>query len=113
KGGNTPFSHTIPPMTACKYGNNQNAGFGGDGGRGGDGGQNAPIPGIDPSPCNGAVGQDGLQGGSAAVIDFDLPLASMLFAGQQLPKFHVIGSPNGRVLLAMQGDNNLCLYASG
>lgn len=162
QGGSTPFRKSNPPMTACKYLNNVNAGYGGDGGPGGDGGrggagsggpggsggasigvalraastapttaivypplpggtggsggaggQNAPIPDVDPSPCGGAYGQAGLQGGSAAIMDFDLPLASMLLPGQQLPESYAIRSPNGNVLFVMQSDDNLCLYVSG
>lgn len=161
-GGSTPFRGTNPVMTACKFWNKVNAGYGGDGGPGGDGGrggagsggpggsggasigvalraastapaaaivyptlpggasgsggaggQNAPIPNVDPSPCGGVDGQAGLQGGSAAVVDFDLPLASMLLPGQQLPKSYSIRSPNGNVQFVMQSDDNLCLYASG
>ncbi len=85
---------------------------GGAGGSGGDGGRNAPIPDVDPNPCRGAGGQSGLQGGSAAIVNFDLPLGSMLPSGHQLPKSYAIHSPNGEVRLVMQDDGNLCLYDS-
>ncbi len=85
---------------------------GGAGGSGGGGGRNAPIPNVDPNPCAASDGQSGLQGGSAGVMDFDLPLDSMLLPGQQLPNSYAIHSPNGQVRLVMQDDGNLCLYDS-
>ncbi len=77
---------------------------GGDPGRGGQGGA---------ANCRGADGATGAVGGGKQIVDYDLPLASILLAGQQLAKGQSIPSPNGKVLLAMQGDDNFCLYSAG
>ena len=90
-----------PASTAGIY-----AGSPGAAGAKGAGGQNA-------GQCKAADGSDGMQGGSALSIDFDRPLGSILFAGQQLTQGQGMKSANGNNILLMQTDSNFCLYKSG
>ena len=75
----------------------------------GAGGQNAPQPGIQPNPCKAADGSTGVPGGSPPVINF----GTFFMEGQQLTRGQQLVSPNGSTVLALQTDNNFCLYVGG
>lgn len=79
-------------------------------GRGGAGGE--ALGGA----CGGPGGDSGLPGAGALAFQLDPalnPLSSVLMAGQVLaPSTGPLISPDGKVMLVMQDDGNLCLYVS-
>jgi len=78
----------------------------------GAGGQNAPQPVVQPTPCKAVDGVDGAIGGSARIFNPAAPPNNFLLPGQTLTTNQSRTSPDGSILLNMQGDNNLCLYRS-
>ena len=79
-------------------------------GRGGAGGE--AVGGA----CGGPGGDLGLPGAGALAFQLDPalnPLSSVLMAGQALaPSAGPLISPDGKAMLVMQDDGNLCLYVS-
>ena len=79
----------------------------------GKGGRNATQP-IDPNPCTGVDGSNGVQGASTAILDFNQRSpARLLLPGQRLQPLQSLYSPSGATVLVMQDDGNLCLKLSG
>jgi len=64
--------------------------------------------------CQGGAPGAASPGALARVVDFDRPVASMLFAGQILGVNEALWSPSRTYRLLMQSDSNVALYtASG
>ena len=72
-------------------------------GRKGAGGQNRQVA-LDPTPCQGPEGQDGVAGGTAAIGPNTMIVNEELLPGQSRT------SSDGRYLFILQTDGNLCLY---